>query len=162
MRKLSVLMIVLMFLSGCATYKFQKGRSPYDKGYVVSRDGRAIVEYTLGKDDTVPDGLNFAKQRFKRRKGVVEHYYKKMGYVENRFKESFWDPVVLFIKFVPSVFRLPFVAMSDYKYEHDPEYREKLKKLVEAQEIAERERISKLKADLNKYIQDDLAKEPSF
>ena len=154
------MIIILVFLSGCATYKFQKGHSPYDKGYVVSRDGRSIVEYTLGGDNSVPDDLELARARFKRRRSMVEHYYKKMGYVENHFKETFWNPAATVVKSMVSVFRLPFVAMSDYKYEHDPKYREKIRKLEDEQELIERQRINKFKADLNKYIQDDLANAP--
>ncbi len=77
-------------LSGCAAYKFQRGNSPYDSGFVASRDGRVILEYTIGKEDSVPE-LDLAKKRFNKRRNLVEHYYKKMGYIKNNFKKTFWD-----------------------------------------------------------------------
>lgn len=88
MKKILILIALVVFLSGCATYKFQRGLKPYDKGYVVSRDDYTIVEYTIGKNNSVPD-LGLARQRFKKRRNIVEHYYKKMGYIENRFKMAF-------------------------------------------------------------------------
>jgi len=160
MKRIQVLLFLLLFLSGCATYKFQKGQPPYDKGYVVSRDNYTVLEYTLGKDNSVPD-LEIAKERFKRRRSSVEYYYKKIGSVENRFKQIFWDYPVLILKFVGGVFRLPFIAVADYKYEHDPQYREKVRLREEKEDLAERERIKSLKEELNKYIQSDLSKEAS-
>jgi hypothetical protein len=158
-KKTQVLLFLLLFLSGCATYKFQKGESPFDQGYVVSRDGRTILEYTVGKDNSVPE-LESAKERFKRRKDSVELYYKKMGYIEDKFKQVFWDPPVMLVKFIGGIFRLPFIAASDYKYDHDPKYREKVTKFEEEQEAAKRKNIEILKAELNQYIQKDLEKEP--
>ena len=78
MRKVILLVLLVVFLSGCATYKFQRGKEPYHKGYVVSRDDYIIPEYTTGKDNSVPN-LEIAKKRFKKRKATVEYYYKKMG-----------------------------------------------------------------------------------
>lgn len=158
MKRTQVLLFLLLFLSGCATYKFQKGQPPYDKGYVVSRDNYTILEYTVGKDNSVPD-LEIAKERFKRRRTSVECYYKKIGSVENRFKQVFWDYPAMIVKFIGGVFRLPFIAIADYKYEHNPQYREKVKIREEKEDLAERERIKSLKEQLNKYIQNDLAKE---
>ena len=145
-------------MSGCATYKFQRGSPPYDKGYVVSREDYTILEYTIGKDNTVPD-LKLALVRFKKRKGTVEDYYKKMGSIENRFKENVWDYMVMFPKLIGSVFTMPGRVISAYKYENNPKYREKIDKL-EAQNLAQEEaRIKKLKEELYTYIQQDLSKE---
>jgi hypothetical protein len=144
---------------GCATYKFQRGTAPYDKGYVVSRDGRQIVEYTIGKDNSVPK-LALARERFKKRKDKVEYYYHKMGYLENKIKMTFWDPPVLIVKLVGGIFRLPSIAIADYKYEHNPEYRAKVIKMQEEQDAKEEARIQKLKEGLNSYINSELAKEP--
>jgi len=85
-----------LLLSGCATYSFQKGQSPYNKGYVAARYGRVIPEYTLGKDNSVPDE-QIARERFRRRRVEVESYYKQMGYIENRFKQMFVDPPVFIV-----------------------------------------------------------------
>ncbi len=158
MKRIIFLVVLAVFLSGCATYKFQRGKAPYNKGYVVSRSDYIIPEYTIGKDNSVPN-LGLAKERFKKRKATVEHYYKKMGYIENRFKEAFWTPAILFLKFTGGIFRLPSIAISDYKYEHNPKYREKIMKMQEERDAKEETRIQKLKDELNIYIQKGLAKE---
>ena len=159
MKKIAMLIVLAVFLSGCATYKFQRSQEPSVKGYLVLRDDYAIPEYTIGKDNTMPNDLESAKDRFRKRKGIVEHYYKKMGYIENRFKMAFVDPCILFAKMIGGVFRLPFIAMSDYKYEHKPAYREKVKKIEQKNDAKEELRIQKLKDKLNIYIQDDLGRE---
>ncbi|MDD5431708.1 MAG: PKD domain-containing protein [Candidatus Omnitrophica bacterium] len=159
MKKIILLMFAAFLLSGCATYKFQKGLPPHDKGYVASRDGKVILEYTVGKDDSVPD-LTIAKQRFKRRRVTVEDYCKKIGSVENRFKEMFVDYPVMIFKFITGVFRLPFIAVSEYKYEHDPEYRKKIQAIEAKKDVEERARIKEIRDKLNAYIKEDLAKEP--
>jgi len=158
MRKIQILLLLLLFLSGCATYKFHKGQPPYDKGYVVSKGDYTILEYTLGKDNSVPD-LETAKERLRRRKAIVEYYYKKMGYLEDRFKQIFWDPPALFVDFIEGIFRIPFIAASDYRYEHNPQYRETITKLEEKQDAYEVARIKNLREELNTYIQKDLAAE---
>lgn len=158
MKKIVFLVVLAVFLSGCATYKFQRGKEPYNKGYVVSRDDYLILEYTIGKDNSVPN-LELAKERFKKRRKTVEYYYERMGYIENKLKGTFWQPIVLFTKFIGGIFRLPFIAVSDYKYEHDPQYREKIIKMQEEQEALEEAHIQNLKQELNSYIQGELAKE---
>lgn len=158
MKKIIFLGAVVLLLSGCATYKFQRGRAPYDKGYIVSRDDKIIVEYTIGKDNSVPN-LELARERFRKRRATVEYYYKKMGYVENKLKTTFWDPPALLIKFIGGIFRLPSIAISDYKYEHNPQYREKVIRMGQEQEALEKARIQRLREELNSYIQEELAKE---
>ena len=158
MKNLILLVVLTIFLSGCATYKFQRDKAPYDKGYVASRDNYIIPEYTIGKDNSVPN-LGLAKERFRKRKDTVEYYYEKMGYIENKLKTTFWDPPVLFLKFIGGIFRLPSIAISDYKYEHNPKYREKIIKMQEEQDALEEARIQNLKRELNSYIQRELAKE---
>ncbi len=157
MKKTILLVLLVVFLSGCATYKFQRGKEPYNKGYVVSRDDYIIPEYTIGKDNSVPS-IELAKERFKKRRQTVEYYYEKMGYIENKLKTTFWEPTVLFLKFIGGVFRLPSIAISDYKYEHNPQYREKIIKMQQEQDALEEARIQNLKKELNSYIQKELAK----
>jgi hypothetical protein len=123
------------------------------------RDGYTILEYTVGKDNSVPEELSLAKQRFKRRRHTVERYYKKMGYIENRFKEAFWDPGVYFCKFVTGVFRIPAVALADYRYRHNPKYREKVIKRQEQEDLKEETVIKKLREGLTAYLQKDLEQE---
>lgn len=158
---IAILMFAFCILNvlGCATYKYQLGKPPFDKGYIVSRDGYAIPEYTLGKDNSAPNNIDLAKDRFRRRKGIVEHYYKKMDYIENRFKMAFWDPCIIALKTIRGFFRLPSIAISDYKYEHNPRYREKVKKREQEEDAKEQARIQRLKDKLNTYIQKDIAKE---
>lgn len=158
MKKILVLALSAIFLSGCATYKFQRGKPPYDKGYVVSRDGYVIPEYTLGRDNSVPK-LELARERFRKRRRIVEHYYKKMGYAENHFKMVLWNPCIMFMKGAGGVFRFPFIAVSDYRYEHNPEYRKKMDKREQIQDAMEEARIQKLKEKLNIYLQKELEKE---
>lgn len=158
MKKIIFLFLLTLFLSGCATYKFQRGNAPYGQGFVVSRDDRVIPEYTIGKDNSAPN-LKLAKERLKRRRDKVEYYYKRMGLIESRLKETFWDPPTLFLKFVGGIFRLPAIAISDYKYEHNPKYRERVKQLEEEKDKREEARIKKLKDELNVYIQKDSVSE---
>ena len=158
MRKTGLLLVLLLLLSGCATYSFKKGAVPYDKGYVATYDGKPIPEYTLGQNNSVPD-LVLAKERFNRRRATVEYYYKKMGQIEARCKELFWDPPVMCIDFIGGIFRWPFVAVADYKYNHNPQYKEKADRLDEQTDELEKARVNSLKAKLKDYIDGDLAKE---
>lgn len=159
MRKIAFLALSLVFLSGCAAYKFQKGQPPYDKGYVASREGYTIVEYTIGNDNTVPQKVALAKERFKRRRRVVEDYYKKMGNIENRLKEAVVDYPVMLFKLALGVFKMPGIAVKDYRYERNPKYKERIDRLEDKKEAREQERIDRLKAALNEYIRKDLEKE---
>jgi hypothetical protein len=110
----------------------------------------------------VPAELGLAKQRFSKRHRMVEHYYKKMGNIENRFKMAVYDPAAMFVKLIAGVFRLPFIAVSDYKYDHNPVYREKLRKIEEEKDLREEARIAKLKEQLGLYIQGVLNTEKPF
>jgi len=161
MRKFGIILLAFVFLSGCATYKYHHGKTPYDKGYVVAREDYTILEYTLGKDNTVPN-LDLAKERFKRRRDVVEDYYKRMGFIENRAKMTFWDPAAMFLKLVGGIFYLPFAAVSEFRYSHDAAYKAKIDKMDADREAAEATRIKALKEKLNVYVQQDLDKEASM
>ncbi len=160
MRKVGILFLIAVFLSGCATYKYHHGKEPYNKGYVVSREDYAIVEYTLGQDNTVPK-LDLAKERFKRRRDTVENYYKRMGYIENRAKMIFWDPGAMFLKLVGGIFCLPFIAVSEFRYTHNPEYKARIDKMDADKDAREAVRIKELKDKLAVYVQQDLEKEAS-
>jgi len=160
LKKAGLLLALVLMLSGCATYQFQKGPAPYDKGYVASYDGKPIPEFTLGKDNSVPD-LALAKERFNRRRLTVEYYYKKMGQMETRLKAYLWDPPVMFVDFLGGLLRWPFVAADDYKYNHNPQYKEKIDRLDEQTDELEKARVNSLKAKLKVYIDEDLAKEPA-
>ena len=158
MRKTGLLLVLVLLLSGCATYKFQKGPAPYDKGYVGFYDDKLIPEYTLGKDNSVPD-LVLAKERFSRRRATVEYYYKKMGQIETRLKAFFWDPPVMLVDFIGGLLRWPFIAVADYKYNHSSQYKEKVDRLDEQTDELDKAMVNNLKAKLKVYIDNDLAKE---
>lgn len=160
MKKITIILLAALFLSGCVTYEFQKPASSGSQGYLVSYDGKPIMEYTVGKEKSLPD-LTLAKERFKRRRQAVEYYYKKAGQIEPRFKEFFWDAPAMFVDFLGGILRWPFIAAADYKYNHNPKYKERMDQLDEEREALEKARINNLKEKLNAYINEDLAKEDS-
>lgn len=159
MKKISIFLIALVILPGCATYKFEKGASGFEKGYVVSREGRVMPEYTLGKENSVPENLDTAKERFNRRKATVEQYYEKMGLMKTRLQETALEPPKMIVKLVGGIFRLPFIGYSDYKYEHDPKYRQEVIKLEDEKFNAEKNRLKSLKEELSAYVQKDVESE---
>jgi len=146
------------FLSGCATYKFQKPATSGGQGFIACYDGKPILEYTVGKDKSLPD-LTLAKERFNRRRSTVEYYYKQMGQIESRLKGLFWDPPAMVIDFIGGILRWPFIASADYKYNHNSKYRAKVDRLDEEKDELEIARISKLKKELGAYIAKDIAEE---
>ncbi|MBM3243826.1 MAG: PKD domain-containing protein [Candidatus Omnitrophica bacterium] len=155
MKKLGLIFISFILISGCATYKIQEGKD----GFVVSRYKKVIPEYTVGSDNSFPD-QEVAGERFKRRKNTVEYYYKKMGFIDNRFKQVFIEPPVAFLQFIVGIFRMPFIAIADYKYNHNPQYKAKVDRIEDEQYQAEKERVKKFKEGLAEYIKEDLSKEP--
>jgi hypothetical protein len=158
MKKNIFIFLSVLLLSGCATYKFQRGGSPYDKGYVVTHDGDTIVQYTVGKDNSVPDDLNLARERFKRRRGTVEYYYKRMGQIQSVAMRYLAYPAVI-VDFAKGELSLPFVWMRNRKYERDPQYRAKVDKEEQEKDAIEEARIKKLNDELNEYIQKDIESE---
>jgi hypothetical protein len=159
LKKILVLILLGFILSGCATYKFQKPATSGSQGYLASYDGKPILEYTVGKEKSLPD-LALAKERFKRRRTTVEYYYKKMNIIESRLKEFFWDPPAMFVDLLGGVLRWPFVAVADYKYNRNPQYKERADKLDEQKDELEKARVNSLKEKLAAYIAEDLNKEP--
>jgi len=157
-KKILALLFLTFILSGCATYRFQKSATSGNQGYLVSYDGKPILEYTVGKDKSLPD-LTLAKERFKRRRPTVEYYYKKMDQIETRFKEFLWEPPAMLVDLVRGFFSWPFVAVADYKYNRNPKYKERVDKLDEDRDTLEKTRINSLREKLNAYINEDLTKE---
>ena len=146
-----------VFFAGCAPYKLQRGAPPYDKGYAAARDGKVIPEYTVGKDNTLPADIKLAQARFRRRKARVEDYYKKMGGIENRFKENVPNRLGFMAKMAGAVFCLPGRIVSAYRYELDPKYRDRVDKRDAEAYRLEEEKNKKLKEELVAYVQKDLA-----
>lgn len=159
MRKILILLFLAFILSGCATYKFQKSTSAASQGYLITYDGDPVLEYTVGKEKTLPD-LALAKERFKRRRPTVEYYLKKSGQIESRLKEYLWDTPGMVLDLMGGILRWPYTAIADYKYNHNPKYKERMDKLDEEKEAMEKARIDGLKKKLADFIAADLAKEP--
>ncbi|MDD5692512.1 MAG: PKD domain-containing protein [Candidatus Omnitrophica bacterium] len=159
MRRILVLLFFAFVLSGCATYKFQKSGPSASQGYVATYDGKPVLEYTVGQGKSLPPDLTLARERFKRRRAKVEYYYKNMGQIRSRMMEFFWDPPAMLVDFMWGVVRWPFIAYSDYKYNRDPKYREKVDKLDEQKDALEKARVNSLREKLNAYINEDIAKE---
>lgn len=158
MKRQLIIFLAIVFLSGCATYKYQHGKKPHDEGYVITRNDQTVLEYTLGENNTVPD-KELAKERFKRRRKDVEIFYKRMGYIESYYRLYFWNHVKMMADAIGGIFRMPAVAISDYKYNHNPKYREKVIKLEDEQEDKEEAKINKIKDELREYVKKDLEKE---
>ncbi len=158
MKKILIFLIFAFILSGCATYQFKKSGSGSNQGYLVTYEDESIPEYTIGKDKALPD-LDLAKERFKRRKEKVEYYYKKMGLIESRVREVFWDPAAMVLDFIGGIFRWPYTAITDYKYNRDPKYKERMDKLDEEKDAFQKAKINSIKEKLDAYIAQDLAKE---
>lgn len=157
LKKILILLCFAFILAGCATYKFQKSQDK-SEGYLVSYDDKPIIEYTVGPDKSLP-GLETAKERFNRRRASVEYYYKKMGLIESKWKQNFWNFPAMLVDFVGGVLRWPFTAISDYRYNHNPAYKERTDKLEEEKEELEKANLNNLKEKLKNYIDNDLAKE---
>ncbi|MFH0935946.1 MAG: hypothetical protein V1828_03740 [Candidatus Omnitrophota bacterium] len=160
MKKALWLILCFAFLSGCAPYRVEKGiKKPYDEGYVATREGKVILEYTVGADNKVPEDIELARVRFRRRRRTVEDYYKKMGVIENRLKENVSDRLGFFWGIVGGVFNTPVRIISEYRYNHNPAYKAKVDKLIGEQEARAKERLERLKAELAIYIEEDLRQE---
>lgn len=161
MKKNIIFFVCLALLSGCAPYKVVRGDKPSDNkvGYVVARDGVVVPEYTVGENGTIPDDVYLAKERFKRRRRTVEGYYKKMGIIENRFRENVPDRLGYTLGIMGSVFTLPVRTYKSYRYAYDPKYKERVDKAKAQQEALEQARLEKLQAELKDYIRRDLEQE---
>ncbi len=132
-RFLISLLLLVFVASGCASYKYGSGIKPYGKGYVVLRNNTVIPEYTLGGDNKAPLDLDLEKERFKSRRSKVEYYYKKLNIIYSIYSSFITYPAAI-VGMVGGVFKLPFIFVSDYRYEHNPEYRKK----IDAKELERR------------------------
>ena len=160
MKKFLVILLCAFFVSGCAPYKVVRGTKPPAKdGYVFLRDGVMLPEYTIGEGGLAPDNVYLAKERFKRRRKTVEAYYKKMGVIENRFKENIPDRLGYTLGMVGSVFTLPVRTVKSYRHEYDLKYRARVDRADAEKDALEKTRLEKLRADLNNYIKQDVEQE---
>ena len=133
-------------------------RAAVRKGYIVSRSGFIIPEYTIGKDASAPD-LLLAKERFSRRQKIVEYYYKRLDLIHNRFNETFWEPTRDISKFIAGMLITPVRFYTDYKYNHDQKYKTKVDARDARIDAMEEQRLKEVKEKLKLYVQEDCAKE---
>ncbi len=152
----TVLVLSVMLLSGCATYKFDKGKGANSDGFVVSRDQYTLLEYTAGPDNKAAPTLTLAKERFGRRRFQVEHYYKQMGYIRNRFLQIFWDNPAMLGRSIVGFFQMPFKWREDVRYQRDAQYREQVRAREAIEEKKENDRLTELKILLAQYVRQDL------
>lgn len=138
-------------------HKFEKSEKL--GGYAVARFGYVIPEYTVDLDNKAPQDFKLAKARLERRNDTVEKYYIEMGQIEDYLTRY----VTHFPKMIWSIFantiKMPFHIVSEYKYEHNQAYRNKIDDLDAKQKAKEEERINKLKSELRAFIGQDLEKE---
>ncbi len=154
-----IVVIFLIFaVTGCASYKYELLSDQY-KGYVVKRNDYLIPEYTIDSKNTAPKDLSIAKQRFTRRQKIVDDYYKKMGRIENQFKALIVGYPLFLLTLATAAIRLPFIAVSDFRYDHNPKYKEIIDNRIALQEKKEDERIASLHKGLINFIEKDLSKE---
>jgi hypothetical protein len=143
---------ILIFLFGCANYKYEIAQKGYDGGYLVRRHGLLIPEYTIDTQNKAPHDKQIARERLIRRKETVNYYYKKMGKIYNDAMTRSSDVGNL----LTGPFKLPGAAVEDYQYEHDQEYREKIDAEERKAEEVELDRRQQLKKELYEYIKRDM------
>lgn len=157
MRRLIGVLLVFL-ICGCQhsgkVYNFVDS-SKYGEGYVVNRKGVIIPEYTIGKDFQPPEDLELAKERFRRRRGMVEKYYRQMGVIVDSGFEMF--KTMAGVAAAPVV--LPFKIVDYKRYREDPEYRKEVDEAEEKALQEEMERNEKLKEELAQWVAQDLEKE---
>ncbi len=151
MKRIFVIALII-FLSGCAAYKYEISPKAYNKGFVVRRHGLLIPEYTIDEQENAPKDKQLASRRFKRRKDIVNYYYKQMGLIYNDAMTRTAD----FGNMMTGIFKLPKAAMENAKYETDPEYKARADKEMFDQEAKTIERRQDLREKLGEYIKRDM------
>ncbi|MFQ5681303.1 MAG: hypothetical protein ACE5GG_04565 [Candidatus Omnitrophota bacterium] len=150
--------ICVLCFSGCAHYKYFSDAKGYGKGFVVSRNGTVIPEYTFGKEKDFPGDVELARARFRRRRRKVEYFYKKMDFLYHPFWTSLSYPYAL-VGMVFGVMRFPFIIIADYRYEHDAVYRMKVDNLQAQRSRRENQRRLRWRRALGEFIKQDLERE---
>ena len=158
LKKLLILAIFMQLLQGSTVHKFQKAKS-LDGGYGVARFGYIIPEYTVDMDKKAPKDLKLAKQRYSRRKWIVENYYIQMGKIDTYFRRYVWRYPTMISSLTANVFKTPFNVASEYKYDHNEAYRQKIDKADALQKAKEDARNKMIMEQLYDFIRQDLQKE---
>ena len=157
------IMIAVVFglvLSGCAVHKFQK--SAKHGGYVVARFAYVIPEYTVDLENKAPSDFNLAKSRYLRRNDMVETLYIRMGQIENYGRRYFTHFPRIMWSIFANTFKLPAHIVSEYRYDHNEKYRQKIDALDAQKKAKEERKINQLKEELKSYLTKDLEKEASL
>ncbi|MDO8748344.1 MAG: hypothetical protein Q7J72_04430 [Candidatus Omnitrophota bacterium] len=138
-------------------HRFQKSEK-YD-GQTVARFGYIIPEYTTDLENKAPQDLALAKSRFSRRHDMVEIYYIRMGQIESygrRYLTHF--PRMMWSIFANTI-KLPAHIISEYRYDTNEKYREKIDALDAKVKAKEDAKTNQIKEQLKEFIRQDLEKE---
>lgn len=158
LKKILIIALFMPLLTGCTVHKFQKAKS-LDGGYAVARFGYVIPEYTVNLDKKAPKDLKLAKQRYLRRKWIVENYYIQMGKIDTYFRRYVWRYPQMISSLAANVFKSPFNITSEYRYDHNQAYRQKIDKADAMQKAKEDARNKMIMEKLYEFIRQDLQKE---
>lgn len=155
----TIALIVCLVLTGCTVHRFQK--SEKYGGQTVARFGYIIPEYTADLENKAPQNLALAKSRFIRRHDMVETYYIRMGQIESygrRYLTHF--PRMMWSIFANTI-KLPAHIISEYRYDTNERYRNKIDALDAQAKAREDAKTSQIKEQLKEFIRQDLEKEQS-
>lgn len=125
----------------------------------MARFGYVIPEYTVDSNNKAPEDFNLAKDRYKRRKDTVEVYYLRMNQIESYLRRYVGHFPAIMWSIFANTFKMPFHIVSEYRYEHNEEYRKRIDDLDREEKAREDARIAKLKNELNGFLKQDLEKE---
>lgn len=158
LKKILIIALFVPLLQGCTVHKFQKSKS-LDGGYAVARFGYVIPEYTADLNKKAPKDLKLAKERYLRRKWIVENYYIQMGKIDTYFRRFVGRYPPLISSLAGNVFKTPFNIVSEYRYDHNEAYRQRIDKADAMQKAKEDARNKMIMEKLYEFIRQDLQKE---
>lgn len=151
-------LIMALFFAGCATsgkaFTYVKSKQ-YGNGYVINRKGVIIPEYTVGRDNQAPEDLELAQARFRKRKGAVDSFYKKMGVIV----DSNLEMGKMMGSLVTAPLRAPFKIVDYNRYENDPDYRAEVDREEELADQKEEERIAAVRKELAAWLEEQIERE---
>ena len=125
----------------------------------MARFGYIIPEYTVDLENKAPQDLALARSRFTRRHDMAEIYYIRMGQIESygrRYLTHF--PRMMWSIFANTI-KLPAHIISEYRYDTNEKYREKIDALDAKAKAKEDAKTSQIKEQLKEFIRQDLEKE---
>lgn len=157
MVRLIVLLLAVLSFCGCAVHKFQK--SPELEGYGVLRFGYLIPEYTVDLNKKAPTDFKVAKERFNRRKDMVETTYIETGQIESYLRRYVTHFPIMICDFVYNTLAMPSHIIREYKYDHNEKYRQIVDERDAKEKAMEDKRRKELVDKLNEFIKQDLDKE---